>query len=248
MKIIVYTALFADDRIPIENVGNFIPYTHIKGDVEYIAFTNRTELKSDFWDIRYVELKYKSSRLTARYYKINSHKILPNHNYSIWLDSQCYFIHHPYTIIQNYLIKNEADISIHHHSDINNLVSEAIAQSWVYKNDNPKIIMNQIIKYAEDGFPLLGYDHYETGILLRNNNSNVMKFNEMWWCEIENNSIRDQISAPFVVWKCRNENIKIYTIMESFTAHKHKLSTPKSKTFFTIPKPILKEDISLRKL
>ena len=246
MKIIVYTALFADEKLPLEQVGSFINYTHNKGDVEYIAFTNRKDLKSDFWNIQYVDLKMSSSRMDARYYKLNSHIVLPPHNYSIWMDSQCYFVHNPVNIIEKYLISTNSDVAIHHHSDINNLVSEAVAQAWVYINDNAKIVMNQLVVYGDEGFPLLAYDHFETGILLRCNNSNVVKFNEMWWEEVCNHSIRDQLSVPYVVWKCRNDDMKIYTIQESFTAHKHKLPIPKSISFFTVPKPILKEDLIKR--
>jgi len=245
MKIIIYTALFADPSIPLSEVGSFIQYRHDKGDVEYIAFTNREDLKSDFWDVRLVDLKMSSPRMDARYHKLNSHLVLPSHDVSIWMDSQCYFVHDPYTIVQRYLLDHGADISMHHHSDINNLASEAVAQAWVYNNDAPKIVMDQVVRYGEEGFPLLGYDHFETGIILINNNENVRIFNEMWWDEVHKHSIRDQLSVPYVVWKCR-KNIIIHTIMESFTAHRHKLPNPKSVTFFTVPKPSLKEDITKR--
>ena len=52
MKLVVYTALFADESLPLEEVGRFFPFTHERGDVKYIAFTNREDLKSDFWDVK----------------------------------------------------------------------------------------------------------------------------------------------------------------------------------------------------
>lgn len=247
MKLIVYTALFASPELPLAEVGNFIPYTHDKGDVEYIAFTNRADLKSDYWDVRVVELKHTSPRVDARWYKINSHIVLPPHDVSLWMDSQCYFVHEPHTIIQRYLVSTGMDIAIHHHSDINNLASEAVAQAWVYKNDDPQIVMDQVVRYGKTGFPMLGYDHFETGILMRMNNENVKIFNELWWKEVNEYSLRDQLSVPYVVWRCRELGIKINTIQESFTAHRHKLPNPKSVSFFTTPKPSLKEDITKRK-
>lgn len=246
MKVIVYTALFADSNIPLENVGKFFPFEHPKDNVEYIAFTNRKDLKSEYWDVRYVELKESSPRVDARFYKLNSHLVLPEHDFSIWMDSQCYFRYKPTDIITLLLDQTNAEVAIHHHSDINSLAQESVAQAWVYKNDNSQIIMNQMIKYEKDGFPMNGYDHFETGILIRRNNNNVKYFNELWWDEVTNNSLRDQLSIPFVVWKCRQRGMHIYTIPESFTAHKHRLPIPKSKIFFTTPKPPLREDISKR--
>lgn len=244
MNLVIYTALFAEENLPLSNVGHFYPFKHSKGDVKYIAFTNRKDLKSDFWDVKYVDLKETSPRLDARYYKLNSHLVLPEHDCSLWMDSQVYFKYDPITVVGHYL--QGYDIAMHHHSDITSLAHESIAQSWVYKNDKDTIIMPQMIRYNADGFPMRGYDHFETGILMRRNNLNVKKFNELWWGEVKNNSLRDQLSAPYVVWKMRKENVKVNTIKESFTAHRHSLPTPKSKMFFTIDKPKLEENLNNR--
>ena len=70
MKLVVYTALFADESLPLEDVGRFFPFTHDKGDVEYVAFTNREDLKSDFWDVRVIEKEDdKSFRMMSRFLK-----------------------------------------------------------------------------------------------------------------------------------------------------------------------------------
>lgn len=248
MKIIVYTALFAEPETPISEVGKFFPFEHQKDDIEYIAFTNREDLTSDFWDVRYVELKESSPRVDARYYKLNPHLVLPNHDASVWMDSQCYFKYHPKDIVNFYLEKTNSDIAIHHHSDISSVAQEAVAQAWVYKNDDPQIVMNQVIRYERDGFPIMQYDHYETGILLRRNTKEVSEFNKSWWEDVKNYSLRDQLSAPYFVWKYRKLGLRISTIQESFTAHNHGLPTPKSKIFFTTPKPPLREDVSKRTL
>ena len=244
MKLIIYTALFADENIPLEEVGNFYPFGHEKGNVEYIAFTNRKDLTSDFWDVRYVDLQQSSPRVDARYYKLNSHLVLPDHDVSLWMDSQVYFVFEPESIVESHL--SISDVAIHHHSDISSLAHESIAQAWVYKNDDPQIVMNQVIRYGNEGFPMLKYDHYSSGILFRKNNKGVKRFNELWWAEVSTYSLRDQLSLPYVVWKCRKEGIPIKTIVEDFTAHKNALPIPKSKIFFTTPKPALREDITKR--
>lgn len=245
---VVYTALIADEDLPLEQVGQFFPFTHDKNGVEYVAFTNRKDLTSDFWDVRYIELKHSSPRMDARFYKTNSHLLFPDHDVSIWMDSQCFFTYDPKDIVNHFLTKQGADIAIHHHSDIACLQEETFAQAFVYKNDNARIVLNQLIDYMDFDFPVEKYDHFETGILLRKNTKVTEMFNTLWWEEIKTRSLRDQLSCPFVVWKIRETYPSaIYTIPESFTAHKHRLPTPKSKIFFTTPKPALREDINKRK-
>ena len=72
MKLIVYTALFADESIPLEDVGQFYPFNHDKEDVTYIAFTNRIDLESKFWDVIYTPIEEGlSARMMSRKIKWN---------------------------------------------------------------------------------------------------------------------------------------------------------------------------------
>ena len=90
MKLTVYTALFADPALPLEEVGRFFPFKHDKGDVEYVAFTNREDLKSDYWDVRVVDIPSAMSwRMMSRYHKWKPELLkLPEHTHSLWMDSQ----------------------------------------------------------------------------------------------------------------------------------------------------------------
>ena len=75
MKLVIYTALFADPDLPLEEVGRFFPFKHDKGDVEYVAFTNRKDLKSDFWNVKLMEKpKRRSWRMQSRFLKWNPSK------------------------------------------------------------------------------------------------------------------------------------------------------------------------------
>ena len=70
MKLVIYTALFADESLPIAEVGRFFPFTHEKDGVKYVAFANRKDLKSDFWEVRQVEVKEDySCRMMSRFHK-----------------------------------------------------------------------------------------------------------------------------------------------------------------------------------
>lgn len=248
MKLIVYTALIADTDIPIEEVGHFYPFIHDKGDVEYIAFTNRKDLTSDFWDVRLIELDESiSPRMNSRYYKWNFAEVLPDHTHTIWMDSQCYFQYEPKAIVDGYL-QNKYHTAIHHHTDLQSVYVEGMVTSYVYHNDKPSVVNKQLERYHEEGHPYQ-YDHYETGILIRSNTTPAVNLSKAIYKELTTDSIRDQICAPYCVKRARdNGDEDILTIKESFTAHKGALPLPKSKIFFTIPKPSekLKENLTKR--
>ena len=249
MKLVIYTALFADEKLPLEEVGRFYPFVHDKGDVEYVAFTNRKDLKSDFWNVKVIKKdKDKSYRMMSRFLKWNPSKAeLPEHTHSLWMDSQCYFKFEPKAIVDHYL-KDNKHTAIHHHTDLRSIYVEGMVTSYAYMNDKPSIVNRQLERYHEAGMPYQ-YDHFETGILIRKNNKESNEFSKEVYTELTTDSIRDQISTPFVVWKRRQEGDEgILTITESFTAHQGQLPLEKSKIFFTEPKPSekLKEDLTKR--
>lgn len=249
MKLVVYTALFADPDLPLEEVGRFYPFTHVKNDVKYIAFTNRKDLKSDFWDVKVMgKPKRRSWRMQSRYLKWNPLQAgLPEHTHSLWMDSQCYFKFEPKAIVEHYL-KDNKHTAIHHHTDLRSVYVEGMVTSYAYNNDKPSIVNRQLERYHENGMPYQ-YDHFETGILIRENNKDANEFSKEVYTELTTDSIRDQISTPYIVWNRREKGDKgILTITESFTAHKGQLPLEKSKIFFTEPKPSdkLKEDLTKR--
>lgn len=249
MKLIIYTALYADESIPLEDVGELFPFTHDKEGVEYIAFTNRKDITSDFWTIQVLDkASDKSFRMMSRYLKWNPTKIsLPEHTHSIWLDSQCYFTADPRAITEHYL-KGEYHTAIHHHTDLKSIYVEGMVTSYVYFNDKPSIVNRQLERYFKEGHPF-EYDHFETGVLIRENCKESIELSSDIYKELTNSSIRDQICTPYVVRKKREEGDKrILTIKESFTGHKGNLPLPKSTLFLTAPKPTekLKEDLTQR--
>lgn len=250
MKLVVYTALFADPKLPLEEVGQFFPFVHPKEDVEYVAFTNRKDLKSEFWDVRVVKKsKILSPRMQSRFHKWNPTKIsLPEHTHRIWMDSQCYFNVLPKPVVEHLLQEDKFHTVIHHHTDLTSVYVEGMVTAYVYDNDKPSVVNKQLERYFEEGHPYK-YDHYETGILIRRNCKESISLGEDIYKELTNESIRDQICTPYVVKKHRDAGDEgILTLPESFTAHQGSLGLPKSKVFFTVPKPSekLKEDLTKR--
>lgn len=187
------------------NIGGYDYFNNPKNfdpNIRYILFTDNKYFKSDVWEVNHVDfLKGFSDRKKSRYIKLNPHKVLPNHDVSLWLD-------HNFTpnIInfENFLNKinfKNFDIMLYKHRFRNCLTDEA-SKVVLMKKDSKEIVDQQIKFYLNDGFPK-NYGLFETGFMVRNNNSKMQNYNSFWWDQVNKFSERDQLSQTYVSWKLK---------------------------------------------
>ena len=163
--------------------------------VEYKLFTNRPEIvKNTNWEA--IELEVKDPRLSAREIKTNIHKFFPKSEYWLWLDANMKLTVDPNIFISQYL--NVHDICLMPHPERTHWFEEA---SFLLNRDQSlkEPLQKAVDKYSKEGYPSTTL--YETGVLLRRNTDRVNKFNSIWWQEIQETCIRDQISFPYCAWK-----------------------------------------------
>lgn len=68
------------------------------------------------------------------------------------------------------------------------------------KKDSRPIVLKQVERYEREGFPK-DFACYATGVMMRRNCKPVRDVMKLWWEEVKNGSVRDQISLPYVCWK-----------------------------------------------
>jgi hypothetical protein len=160
----------------------------VSKDCKYICFTDKN-IESEIWQCRPLLKSFNCPRLTARYHKtIGANEI--ESDVSIWQDGKIQFLrNHSHLFKQEFLIRK--------HPVRNCAYDEAIRVIHL-KKDDPRIIKRQIKQYQKEGFPVK-FGLYETSVVVRHRR--FFDFNEKWWDEIKNNSIRDQISLPYIFWK-----------------------------------------------
>ena len=170
-------------------------------NVRYILFTDNKYFKSKVWEVNHVDFlsHVGNNRKIARYIKINSHLILPEHDISIWID-HCFTpkINNFTTIINDNPFEN---IMCYKHDERNCIYSES-EKVLIDKLDHPNVVKKQMLRYVNENFPK-NYGLFSTGFLVRKNNQNVKLFNETWWNEILNGSERDQLSQMYSSWKTK---------------------------------------------
>ena len=205
MKIIFYSA----------NIADYDYFYHPKNrdlNVDYYLFTDNKYFKSQYWNIintKNLNLNQLDSRKIARFIKINSHKVLPKHDISIWLDHCFKFTNINVNSILNDLAFNDLAFNdkmiMCYAHDERRCIYEEAKICIERKLDTKSIIESQISRYKREMFPS-NFGLFSTGLMIRKNNSKVHLFNEMWWEEVNNGSGRDQLSQSYASWK---SNVKI---------------------------------------
>jgi len=185
MKVIVYTCNF-------DNYDTFRDVA-LESAASFIYFTD-TNHKAKVWNIIPMDFKFhnKDPRKAFLYFKTNSHLVLPEHDFSIWINAQFDFKRNPLELIS---LLGDKDIVCFKHNKRTSLYQEAEVCSNLLL-DNPETIRFQTDRYRKERFPD-NYGLFYSGVIIRRNNEKVRRFNELWWDEIQKGSLRDQISQTY---------------------------------------------------
>jgi len=194
-KIIVYS-------VNINGYDEIVTPKEYDPNVRYILFTDDKNVKSDVWEIMPVDFLNNISdlRKRARYVKVNSHLLLPEHDISIWVDG-CFEPRFTDTekMLEEINLSNNNIMAYKH--PLRNCIFDEANAIINFKLDSVSTVSNQMKRYVSMGLPK-NIGLFETGFLIRKNNNKVKNFNETWWSEIKNNSGRDQLSQMFASWYC----------------------------------------------
>lgn len=202
---IIYTALFG----PYEELKE--PIIKTPGWI-YKCFTDQY-IESSFWQMNYFEKSPPHPQMEARLYKI----MRPLSEQSIWIDASftinCnldnFWNQHfkgPITAINHPVrrcVYREADVCIRRGLDAEN-------------------VRKQTKQYAKEGLPF-NNGLISSGILLRDNSEQTRQFCDLWWMQIENGSLRDQIGFAYAAWKMPIINYVNYDyrVRQEFIYTKH---------------------------
>lgn len=189
---VVYTAI-TGGRDPLED-PLFVP-----PGWRFVCFTDSPDVRSRIWEVR--PLAWASPdgdpRRTARWHKVNAHKLFPEDPVSIWADASVR-VTGDWRHLLWYL--GSFGLASYRHYSRDCLYDEA-RECIRLGLDDPARILGQVTRYQAEGYP----EHnglLETTILVRRHlEPGMMGFAELWWGEISRGSKRDQISVNYVAWR-----------------------------------------------
>lgn len=173
-----------------------------------ICFTDQ-DIQSKSWEIRKREFRPKLHRDI----KLRPHYHLPKYDKCVWIDGNLEL-----SISLNELIKNRDGFWLMQHPDRNCLFKEA-ARCVELKKDDGDIIFKQIEKYSKEDCPI-NNGLSATGCLIRDWTNENIAFCELWWKEVKEFSVRDQISFPYVAWRT-GLKFDTFPFLQGFQYHYH---------------------------
>jgi len=189
--LIVYTANFGGrDVVRPESFHQIFP------NIRYVYFTDRKPEEKNLNEREVViePPKFSSPNKSAKWYKMHPHILFPNKN-TLWLDSNYGCSKNEASPLE-FLKTFEHMLLWQHYRGC--AYKEAIACEHL--SDDPVKLKLQMEHYRSEGFPD-EFGLWKGGLIFRKPTKIIEKFNELWWNEICNWQIRDQVSLAYVIWK-----------------------------------------------
>lgn len=227
-KIVVYTAIY----------GGWDSLKDLPKNIsgcDFVCFTDKVDLKSDHFDVRVTRPRNrKNNRRSAKIYKILPHKYFPEYEYSVWIDGSVRIkTAQIERLVDQYL--SDHNLAVLAHPD-RNCIYEELATCLRANKDDRQLMVEQVDKYEEAGYPSQNGLATCCIIFRRHNSPDVSDFCNEWYKEIEQGSERDQLSFGYVAWK---RHFQFETIEEDvrnnqyFEVLKHKKQGPPNESVLT---------------
>lgn len=183
IPLVIYSCLFGDYEEAKE------PVAPPQEGVEYILFTDRTDLKSDRWQIKQVDESFGDLRRTSRLPKILAHSYLPPHEMSIYLDSSLVWECPDSVALATNYLKN-SDIALYRHyarACVYDEIRHCMEKEIIDKQAGTELIDS----LQAEGFPQ-AYGLFENAFIIRRNTPAMRQVNAMWWNRFISGPHRDQ--------------------------------------------------------
>ncbi|KAG8657982.1 hypothetical protein MANES_03G110100v8 [Manihot esculenta] len=164
-----------------------------------------SSMKVGLWRIIVVHnIPYNDSRRNGKVPKLLLHRILPNVQYSIWIDGKLQLVVDPYQVLERFLWSQNANFAISRHYRRFDVFEEAEANKAAGKYDNASIDY-QIEFYKSEGltpysdakFPITS-DVPEGCVIIREHVPITNLFGCLWFNEVDRFTSRDQLSFSTV--------------------------------------------------
>jgi len=186
--IVVYTACFGG----YDSIQPVI----VESDAEFVAVTDSEDPIDGWRVVNHEGLPIPDPRLRARMYKALPHTLFPAADVWVWHDSNVQLLVPPELLVAEWL--GYADLAAPLHPSRDCAFGEA-HRCIVKGKDTRERLEAQMTSYNAVGYP----EHNglaETRVVIRRNTERIVRFNEIWWGEINSKSVRDQVSFNYSVW------------------------------------------------
>lgn len=212
------------------------PIKHHNNDIDYICFTDDSYsgVIPKPWIHRIAKKDNLRGKELNRFYKINSIDILPEYDYSLYIDGNIEILRDPF----DYFLQSIGDdvIGMYSHYCRSNIYEEGVVCAklgLVYQWE----LVKQIRTYTNNGFR--SDSLFEANVIFRKHDERLRKALNFWWMEYFNGVKRDQISFTYAM-EMNNINVKSFGKSDvRFTNHYFKINHHKHSKLLSVKKRLV---------
>ena len=195
-KYVIYTSLTG-------GYDNLIQLSCVSAEFDYICFTDAVanETRNGIWTLRPIPKVVDDKQRLSRFPKMHPHVLLPEYEYSIYIDARVDIISPDFYEIIKEKINNGIILSGVRHPDRDCVYEEFFAVYHLRKESNIRLLKEEYKFLKKNNFP----EHiglFEAGLILRkHNDESIISQNETWWQLVNTYSKRDQLCYTYSLWK-----------------------------------------------
>jgi Protein of unknown function (DUF616) len=180
-------------------VGEFdsiLPPVQIEPELDYIAFVDTPQELPAPWQRRSLAVRERNTRITARWHKLHPHRLLPEHDQSLYLDANIMIKGRINAVFDQAL--GESPLALFRHPVRDCVYGEAEVVKRL-RYDDAAIVDAQMTFYRAHGLPIRAGLHFGGVLFRRHNDPQLIKLLEDWWLQLKIFSQRDQLSLTFML-------------------------------------------------
>lgn len=172
---------------------------------DYICFSNDiNSSKVGVWEIRPISYTGVSQSRLSRYPKLQPYKVLPEYDYSVYMDANLQIIAKEFYDVISHKIDCGCKIAQVPHAipPVDCIYDELLHAYWDMKASLIQVL-SMSLYLKKTGFPR-HYGLYENNIIFRkHNDEQVVSISNQWWSSYLEHAPRDQFSLMYVYWNNR---------------------------------------------
>ncbi len=166
---------------------------------DLVLFTDDPDMTAEHWDVRLIDTHGLDSARAAKRAKILAHRYLPDHDWSLFLDTGIALEADPVDMLERYAGSGPSFFSFRHR-DRMCLYEEAEAVIERGEEDERRV-REQADHYRRLGFPRR-FGLIAGALLLRRHNDRaVMEVAEDWYEHLLRYSAREELAFAFAAWR-----------------------------------------------
>jgi len=180
-------------------VGGFdsiLPPVQIEPELDYIAFVDTPQELPAPWQGRSLALRERNPRMTARWHKLHPHRLLPEHDQSLFVDANVMIKDRINALFDQAL--HQSPLALFKHPFRDCVYEEAEVVKRI-RYDDAAIVDAQMAFYRAHGLPIRAGLHVSGVLFRRHNDPQLIKLLEDWWLQLKIFSQRDQLSLTFML-------------------------------------------------